>query len=54
MPAIHGSLKDDEFVAYHSLAKSKGMSVTELTTALAIAELHKFSNVVKCGESKQG
>jgi len=50
MPAIHGSLKDDEFVAYHNLAKRKGMTATELTSSLAIAELHKLSTVVKEGD----
>ena len=47
MPAIHGSLTDDDFVAYHALAKSKGMSTTEFTSSLALAELHNLSNVVK-------
>jgi hypothetical protein len=47
MPAIHGSLTDEQFVAYHNLAKSKGMTAKELTESLAIAELHKLSNVVK-------
>ncbi len=47
MPAIHGSLTDEQFVAYHNLAKSKGMSAKELTESLAIAELHRLSTVVK-------
>lgn len=50
MPAIHGSLNDEDFVAYHNLAKSKGMSAKQLTESLALAELHKLSNVVKTKE----
>ena len=50
MPAIHGSLTDDQFVAYHNLAKSKGMTATELTSSLAVAELRKLSNAGKTGE----
>jgi len=46
MPAIHGSLTDDDFVAYHTLAKSKGMSITEFTSSIALAELHRLSSVV--------
>jgi hypothetical protein len=54
MPVIHGSLNDEDFVAYHNLAKSKGMSAKELTESLVIAELHRLSNVVKPGEFKEG
>jgi len=50
MPAIHGSLTDDDFVAYHNLAKSKGMNAKELTESIVLAELHKLSNVGKKGE----
>jgi hypothetical protein len=46
MPAIHGSLTDDDFVAYHALAKSKGMSTTEFTSSIAIAELRRLTAVV--------
>lgn len=46
MPAIHGSLTDNDFVAFHALAKSKGMSTTEFTSSLAISELHRLSHVV--------
>jgi len=49
MPAIHGSLTDQDFDAYGKLAESKGMTRTELTSALAKAEIHKLSNVVKVG-----
>ena len=47
MPAIHGSLTDQEFDDFGDLAKSKGMTRNELCTALAKAEIHKLSNVVK-------
>jgi hypothetical protein len=49
MPAIHGSLTDQDFDAYGKLAESKGMTRTELTSALAKAEIHKLSNVGKVG-----
>jgi len=45
MPAIHASLNDDDFVAYHNLAKSKGMTAKELTESLVLCELHKLSVV---------
>jgi len=47
MPAIHASLNDDDFVAYHNLAKSKGMTAKELTETIVLTELHKLSTVVK-------
>lgn len=50
MPAIHGSLTDSEFDEFGSIAKIKGMTRNELCTALAKAEIHKLSNVVKTGE----
>ena len=50
MPAIHASLNDEDFVAYHNLARSKGMTAKELTEALVSAELRKLSNTGK--ESK--
>jgi len=53
MPAIHGSLTDDDFVAYHNLAKSKGMTTTELTSSIIVAELHKLSHVVNKGETAE-
>ena len=50
MPAIHGSLTDQDFDAYGKIAESKGLTRTELTSALAKAEIHKLSNVGKTGE----
>lgn len=47
MPAIHGSLTDQEFDEFGVIAKNKGMTRNELCTALVKAELHKLSNVVK-------
>ena len=44
MPAIHGMLTDDQFLKYGNLAANKGMSIKELTTALAVAEIQKLSN----------
>lgn len=49
MPAIHGSLSDDDFVALDALAKAKGMSKSDLVTAWVTAEIHKLPNVVKVG-----
>ena len=46
MPAIYASLSDEDFVAYHNLAKSKGMTAKELTEGLVIAELRRLSTVV--------
>jgi hypothetical protein len=54
MPAIHASLNDDDFVAYHNLAKSKGMNAKELTESIVLAELHKLSNVGKKGDNIVG
>ena len=50
MPAIHGSLTDQEFDDFGAIAKSKGMGRNELCTALAKAEIHKLANVGKIGE----
>jgi hypothetical protein len=50
MPAIHASLNDDDFVAYHNLAKSKGMTAKELTESLVLSELRKLPNAVKTSE----
>jgi hypothetical protein len=49
MPAIHGSLTDQDFDAYGRLAASKGMTRTELTTALAKSEIHRLSNLAEVG-----
>ena len=43
MPMIHASLSDDDFVAYHNLAKSRGMTAKELTEALVVSELHRLA-----------
>jgi hypothetical protein len=45
MPAIHGSLTDQEFDDFGAIAKTKGMTRNELCTALAKSEIHKLSNV---------
>jgi hypothetical protein len=49
MPAIHGSLTDQEFDDFGAIAKSKGMSRNELCTALATAEIHNLANVGNSG-----
>jgi len=54
MPAIHGSLTDPEFDAYGKIAESKGMSRTELTSALAKSEIHKLSNVGNKSDIESG
>ena len=44
MPQIHGSLTDDEFVAFNNLAKKRGIERRELVTQLvreAIAQEEK-------------
>jgi hypothetical protein len=54
MPAIHGSLTDQEFDEFGAIAKAKGTTRNELCTALAKAEIHKLSNVVKAGDIQIG
>ena len=52
MPAIHGSLSDQDFDVFGDIAKSKGMTRTELVNALVKGEIHKLSNVVNQREDK--
>ena len=47
---LHASVTDINFVAFHNLAESKGMTAKELLEAIVIAELHR-SNVGKKLES---
>ena len=54
MPAIHGSLTDQDFDAYGKLAESKGMTRTELTSALAKAEILKRAEFLKATTGADG
>lgn len=46
MPAIHGSLTDQEFDDFGAIAKAKGISRNELCTALARDEIRKNTEAV--------
>ena len=43
MPAIHGSLSNEDFVTAMNISKAKGLPLNEWVTALVQSEIHKLS-----------
>lgn len=42
MPAIHGSLTNDDFIKANEIAKEKNMELKDWVSAIVIAEIHKL------------
>ena len=47
MPAIHGSLSNEDFVTAMNISKAKGLPLNEWVTALVLTEIHKLSNDIE-------
>lgn len=42
MPAIHGSLSNNDFIKANEIAKEQGVELKEWVSAIVISEIHRL------------